>query len=1006
MEDNYMNTPLWDSALPIEKRLDYLIENMTLDEKFQCLGTGCPVIERLGIKFFSMGGEAAHGIEARRDQAFGRGEPELTTCFTQPIGMSSTWDEELIEQMGEAVGNEARVIFKRASYGGLSRWAPTVDMERDPRWGRNEEAYGEDPNLVGGISSAYIKGMRGDHQKYIRCGATLKHFYANNVEMHRGTASSSIDPRNKYEYYLEPFRIAIENGAEGVMTAYNEINGIPCIVSDEVQNILKDTYGLPGHVVSDGGDFQMTVTMHHYFDNHAESIAASLKAGVDCMTDNPDIVVPAAKEAYERGLITVEDMDRSIRNSFRTRIRLGLYDATDENPYADIPDDVINNEKHNKLSLKVAEEAIVLLKNDGILPLSMNKLDEAKPKLAVIGPLADVWHKDWYCGIPPYYVTTYEGIKNEFVDSDVSFATGLPIIRLKANGKYIAISEEGTTCYAEDEDHAELFEFTDWGFGSCTLKALSSGRYLATNGDETQLQLNKNIVFDWFVREAMDFIPQEEVGNYIINSWKKEAISIDGAGKLVTDKDGNHVEITVEVVNDGISDATRLAKESDVAIVVLGTNPVINAKETMDRPDLILPPAQEALINAIHAAQPSTVMVLITNYPHAISDLNGKLPAIIYTASGSQEVGNAIAHTLSGKNNPAGRLSMTWYKDVSDLPDINDYDIIKGRRTYQYFDREVLYPFGYGLSYGKFSYDDLHYELCKDSVDSHHYFKISFKITNDGKHPSGEVAQLYVAQQNSRTTRPIKKLLAWERAKSVMPGADRTIVFKVPLGELEYYDTVTSSMVLEDGTYTFLIGPSSDEILLTHTIQYESTVIGRRDLFAETRADHYDDYENVILHKGNGDYTTVRYKDGKSFESVVTCAMQKDMGKSGFLYYRDAEFKAVPGRLVVSAKASDKGQADGPSGIDKKKDGGDTDKDVGDANKDVGDVGKEDINGYINIYIDDTKILHADIPVGKDFAKHGFEIARDAVENATKPGRGFILGIEINNVRLCTFKFE
>ena len=316
------NTPLWDNSLSIEERLDYLTGAMTLEEKIHCLTTGCPDIPRLGIRATYMGGEAAHGIEARHDQAFNKGEPEPTTAFTQPIGMSASFDRELIRECGRAVGEEARALYTRNGGGGLCRWAPTIDMERNPRWGRTEESYGEDPYLTGEMAGAYIRGMRGEDPFYIRCGATLKHFYANNVEKDRIKISSSVDRRNKNEYYLKPFKKAImEGGAEAVMTSYNEINGIPAIVNDEVRHVLKGTYGLPGHVVCDGGDFSQTVNDHHFYQTHGETLANGLKAGVDCFTDDGEIVYAAAREALDNGWITEKDIDESVRNSFRTRKR-------------------------------------------------------------------------------------------------------------------------------------------------------------------------------------------------------------------------------------------------------------------------------------------------------------------------------------------------------------------------------------------------------------------------------------------------------------------------------------------------------------------------------------------------------------------------------------------------------------------------------------------------------------------------------------------------------------
>ena len=272
------NTPFWDSSLPIEKRLDWLMAEMTIEEKLSCLSSRMPDLERLNIPAMSVGGEAAHGVEARNDQNE-LGAPEPTTSFVQPIGMSATWDPEVIRLAGEVTGTEARVIYHRHPDRGLSRWAPTVDLERDPRWGRTEEGYGEDPFLTGEMASAYIQGMQGDHPKYLRIAATLKHFYGNNTEDGRLWKNSSIDPRNKYELYLEPFRRCIQKGkAEGVMTAYNKINGVPGVLNHEVLDILKNQYGLK-HAVSDGGATSFVAGFHHYFGTHTETLAAALKAG-------------------------------------------------------------------------------------------------------------------------------------------------------------------------------------------------------------------------------------------------------------------------------------------------------------------------------------------------------------------------------------------------------------------------------------------------------------------------------------------------------------------------------------------------------------------------------------------------------------------------------------------------------------------------------------------------------------------------------------------------------
>lgn len=444
MYKDYKNTPLWNSGLSEEERLQYLLRELTLDEKFACLGTGNPAIERLGIPAFGVGGEGAHGVQARHDQGYDKGEPVATTIFPNPIGMSASWDRELIKEAGTVVGTEARALYEEGLHGSLSLWAPTVDMERDPRWGRTEEGYGEDPYLTAEMAGAYVEGMQGDHPHYLRCGATLKHYYANNVEQGRTYISSSVDLRNKYEYYLEPFRKVItEHHVEGMMTAYNEINGIPCMLLDNDIKLAK-SWGL-GHVVSDGGDVNQTVHFHKYFKRHSETVAAGLKAGMDCFTDDIEMVEAAAREAYEHHMIQMEDIDKALYRHFRVMLRLGFFDRGGRNPYEQITMEEVGTAQSQKVVRDITAESVVMVKNDGILPLGAQKAAEdhcnllsqdsgdnvssslqsydvsqrlhterenVKSKLAVIGPLSDVWYKDWYSGVPPYFVTPLDGVKN------------------------------------------------------------------------------------------------------------------------------------------------------------------------------------------------------------------------------------------------------------------------------------------------------------------------------------------------------------------------------------------------------------------------------------------------------------------------------------------------------------------------------------------------------------------------------------------------------------------
>lgn len=931
---DYKNTPLWNNKLPIEERLTYLINELTLEEKIKCLTTSCPDIERLGIKATSMGGEAAHGIEARHDQAFNKGEPEETTSFTQPIGMSGSFDRELIKKCGQAVGEEARVLFTRTPRGGLCRWAPTIDMERDPRWGRTEEAYGEDPYLTGEMASAYIQGMKGEHPFYIRCGATLKHFYANNVEQDRIRTSSSVDERNKYEYYLEPFRKAVEEGgAEAIMTSYNEINGVPAILNCEVQNIVKDTWGLPGHVVCDGSDFSQTVNDHKYFKSHGETLAYGLKAGVDCFTDSGELVHAAAREALENGWITEEDIDRSIRNSFRTRIRLGFFDAEGDCPYTGMGEEYINNTEHQDICREMAQEAVVLLKNEGgLLPLDK----DATSSLAVVGPLADVWYKDWYSGIPPYHVTVLEGIREELPDTKISCHSGLSKIRLKCGDAYVGLDDEGRLKLVEEEK-AETFIFTDWGCGSTTLLSQSRNLYVTLEDETNIIHAAKKEVFDWFVRELWDFkavgkmsgdsmdAASVEAGRYCLESWNDKAVGIDKDGYMAVVKDEASVEKTgknnscreaaefeLEVIEDGIDEALKLASTAEKTIVVIGSNPVVNSKEEIDRTTLALPPAQQKLVDSVLKVNPNTAVVLVTNYPYSICDINEKVPAILYSASGSQELGSGIGAVLTGKVNPAGRLPMTWYRSEKDLPDINDYDIIKGKRTYQYFDGEVLYPFGYGLSYTEFSYSSITTEVGAEGVT------LKLSVTNTGKVTGDEVVQIYIHKENSRVKQPIRRLRGFQRLKGIRPGETREAEFFIRYEDLRYYDVISRALVFEEGDYTFMAGASSRDIRQQVSLHLQSTSTenpaGSRNPYEKTLAIQYDDYENSFIHRGMKGHTMEGHTcilPGKPGDAPNTVSRQKQEIShkiSGIVSYRDFLFDRLPEKVSLRICAVEDGE--------------------------------------------------------------------------------------------------
>lgn len=886
MEKEYQNTPLWNTGLSWEERLEYLIGELTLEEKFQCMGTGCPDIPRLGIRAFSLGGEGAHGIQARHDQTFDKGAPDFTTIFPNPIGMSATWDRELIRQAGQVTGTEARGLYSREKKGSLCVWAPTIDMERDPRWGRTEEAYGEDPCLAGEMAGAYVEGIQGEDPNYLRCGATVKHFYANNVEEGRIWKSSSVDPRNKWEYYLEPFRQVIEeHGAEGLMTAYNEVNGVPCILNEEVQKIAKDQWGLH-HAVCDGGDMSQTVEFHHYYKDHSETVAGGLRAGVDCFTDNIELVRDAAREALEQGLITEEEIDRALRNHFGTMFRLGLFDP--DHPYAEIGMDQVGTPEHHQIARKVAEEAVVLLQNKpGEAGKPLLPLQNSSGKIAVLGPLADVWYKDWYSGIPPYAVSPIQGLETTFGREQLLVERGTEQMRLRlSDGSYLGLLSDGRTVGRTDRAGAECFELEQWDEDRITLRSLTTGCLLTTEddfaeGQEGLVTASKEEAFGWFVKEIFHLNRNvgftDRGGDSASDQQKAEEISLtvwNGSTPLFDDEDrlcvkkrkdqaadtrtgvagttdqqsvqgGSGLRVFPEYVKDGVREAVKAAKAADTVLLFLGPNPMINCKEEIDRIHLELPPYQQKLMEQVFDANENVILVLISNIPFTIGWAKEHIKAILLTATGGMELGNALADVISGKVSPAGRLPMTWYASEKDLPPMDDYDIIKGERIYQYFRGEPLYPFGHGMTYSRFQYEDLNVGQAGEDM-----LCVSACIRNAGERVADEVVQIYGRKLNPSVKRPQKQLLAFERVKGIEPGENRIVKWDIPLRRLWYYEVIRQNMILEDGEYEIGIGSSSEDILLWQKIVLSGMDRGMRRERQLIRADHYDHYHNALLHEG------------------------------------------------------------------------------------------------------------------------------------------------------------
>ncbi len=702
--------PFQDPALPIEARVSNILSLMTLEEKVSALSTE-PSVPRLGIKG-SGHVEGLHGLALGGPGAWGRfhdanGNPQNvpipTTTFPQEVGLGETWDPDIVKQAAAVEGYEARYIFQSEKYhrGGLVMRAPNADLDRDPRWGRSEESYGEDPYLDGTLVTAFVKGLQGDDPRYWQTAALLKHFMANSNENGRGGSSSNFDERLMREYYSVPFRMGIvDGGARAYMAAYNAWNGVPMTVQPVLKNMTMKEWGLDGIICTDAGALTNMVTQHKRYKTLDEAAASAIRAGINQFLDQYKGPV---NDALKNHLITETEIDEDLKGVFRVMIRLGLLDPPSQVPYSAIGRDAANDpwtfEKHKALARLVTQKSIVLLKNDRqLLPLNKTALKS----IALIGPHIDEVLLDWYSGTPPYTVTPLQGIKN---------------------------------------------------------------------------------------------------------------------------KVGTGIKVQTATNNDGDA-AVKIARTSDVAIVIIGNHPTCGAgwnqcptpsdgKEAIDRKSITL--EQEELAKQVYAANPHTIVVLIASFPFAINWTRDNIPAILHMTHNSQEEGNALADVLFGDYNPAGRLVHTWPASMDQLPPIMDYNIRNGR-TYMYSKGKPLFPFGYGLSYTTFEYTNLRKSSGQLRADGS--ITVSVDVKNSGTRAGDEVVQMYVKHTASKVERPIQELRGFKRIH-LRPNETRTITLPLKAADLAYWDEAGHRFAIEKEQVKFRVGSSSADIKLEDSIDVE-----------------------------------------------------------------------------------------------------------------------------------------------------------------------------------------
>lgn len=898
-------------SLSLEERLDDLISKLTLDEKISLIPTMQSGIERLNIKPYAIGAEGAHGFVDRHGHS---------TTFPQTQGLSSTWDRCLLKDIGSVIGTEARVYYNRKKTNGLSLWFPTIDMEKDPRWGRTEEAYGEDPYLAGELASEIILGTQGDDPFYIKASCAPKHFFANNNEKKRGSCSISVDPRNMREYYLESFRRVFQKGKPfSLMTAYNEVNGIPMMQHPSIRDIVKEEWGLEGrgHIVTDGGDVSATVNEHHYFSSHDQTISTGFKNGADSMTDEPSIVIPAIKQALENKLITEDELDYHLKNILRVRFRYGNFDPEGTCPYDSLGEEEMTSESSKKLSRKAVQKSIVLLKNEKqqgekLLPINAAKNE----KIAIIGPLSNVVYTDWYTGNPAYTISALEALKNELGENNilhedgwdhVSFYTkeGLPLILDSENRLCIATPGTGHVPFTG----AEVFIRNDWGWGANTLYSLSKKKFLNTSAAMSadhqpsaeeieqfkqhktsyKIAADADSVWNWFIMTLFNIVPSGTANKngqeVCLKVWNGNSLRIkENTSELEIGSFDNPDIFYMIKEYDGIKKASDLAKQADRTLVFLGNHPLINGKEEMDRPSLNLPSHQKKLLSTVQKENSKTALILCASYPYTIEEENKNIPAIVYSSHGMQEYGNGIVDVLLGKTSPSGRLSLTWYKNENQLPPMMEYDIITSNNTYQYFNGPVLYPFGHGLTYSEFEYSNLSISSHKNENKKYILredtpIEISFTLTNNGNVDSDEVPQMYISFSGSKIKRPLKTLRGFTRV-FLKRGESKTIHFTLEAKDTSIWDVTRDKFCVENGNCTILIGSSSSDIKLSQTIVVQGESIPPRNLFNITQAQNYSSYNNCYLHEKRGsDIPCVFSKDNPSWIGFTDCSFSTQHAK-------------------------------------------------------------------------------------------------------------------------------
>lgn len=834
-----------DASLSPERRAELLVKELTLEEKAHLMMDGSRPVERLGIKPYNWWNEALHGV-ARAG---------LATVFPQPIGMAASFDPEMVYEVFNAVSDEARAKNtyyasqdSRERYQGLTMWTPTVNIYRDPRWGRGIETYGEDPYLTSRMGVMVVKGLQGPADgKYDKLHACAKHFAVHSgPEWNRHSFNAeNIKPRDLYETYLPPFEALVKEGkVEEVMCAYNRFEGDPCCGSDRLlMQILRGEWGFDGIVVSDCGaiaDFYNDRGHHTHPDAESAS-AAAVVSGTDLECGSS---YKALIESVNKGLISEETVDTSVKRLMKARFALGEMDEPEKVSWTKIPFSVVASAAHDSLALNMARESMTLLINkDNFLPLKRGGLT-----VAVMGPNANDSVMQWgnYNGMPPHTVTILDGVRNMLgADDKLIYEQGCPWVErtLIQSAFSQCKSDKGPGFTArywnnlEREGEPVTTAQVTTPFRFCT----SGATVFAPGVNLTDFSATYNSVFT--PKESGEIVLEvycygsgrlrvngEEVKGFSNKHGARKsthAMKVQAGKSYDLELDFEYLRSDAQLNFDlgfkkevDIRKSVERVKDADIVVFASGISPSLEGEEMGvnlpgfkkgDRTDIELPAVQRELIEALYRAGKKIILVNCSGSPIGLEPETQKCEAILQAWYPGQQGGTAVAEVLFGDYNPAGKLPVTFYRNVSQLPDFEDYNMTG--RTYRYMQDAPLFPFGYGLSYTTFGYGKT--VLDKSELTAGQPLKLTVPVTNTGKRDGEEVVQVYLRKQGDAEG-PVKTLRAFKRVR-IPAGKTVNVEFDLKDKELEWWDDQSNTVRVCPGNYDIMVGGSSKEEDLQRT---------------------------------------------------------------------------------------------------------------------------------------------------------------------------------------------